>query len=87
MSLISESEQSMTQYESATPSEKPCPRCKELLYWSHNETPPHVDFNTRTGYVYSAELMRYCLNCGYREMGFVNIDKAPLWTPIEVAII
>ncbi len=75
----------MSQYESLPPftSEKPCPRCKELLHWSQNEAPPKVDFDTRTGLVHFVELMRFCISCDYREVGFVNINKQPIWTPIE----
>jgi hypothetical protein len=78
----------MSQYESLPQitSEKPCPQCKELLYWSQEEASPTVDFNTRTGYVRSVELMRFCINCGYREVGYVNIAKDPIWTPIEATI-
>jgi hypothetical protein len=78
----------MNQYETLPQiaSAKHCPNCQELLYWSQNEEPPKVDFNTRTGYVHSVELMRFCLNCGYREVGSVNIGKDPVWTSIEVAI-
>lgn len=64
-------------------SEKPCPRCKELLHWSENEQPPEVHFNTRTGFVSHVELMRFCISCGYKEVGFVNIDKQPVWTEIR----
>jgi hypothetical protein len=83
-----ESEESMDQYECLPQiiSEKPCPNCKELLYWSQNEDPPKVDFNTRTGYVRSVELVRFCLNCGYREVGSVTIGKDPVWTSIEAVI-
>lgn len=78
----------MDQYESLPPivSEKACPHCKELLYWSQHEEPPNVDFDTKTGYVRSVEIMRFCLNCGYREVGFVTIGKDPLWTPLEATI-
>ncbi len=78
----------MDQYKSLPQitSEKACPRCKELLYWSQNGAPPKVDFNTRTGYVHSVKLMRFCINCGYREVGYVNIAKDPVWAPIEVTI-
>ncbi len=64
-------------------SEKPCPKCKELLHWSNSERPPEVHYDTRTGFVSYVELTRFCISCGYREVGFVNIDKAPVWTPIE----
>ena len=78
----------MHQYERLPPivSEKACPRCKELLYWSQREEPPTVDFDTKTGYIRSVEIMRFCLNCGYREVGSVTIGKDPLWTPIEATI-
>jgi hypothetical protein len=67
-------------------SEKPCPRCKEVLYWSHDEASPRVDFDSRTGYVNSVELMRFCVNCGYREVGSMHIGKDPVWTPIEAIV-
>jgi hypothetical protein len=64
-------------------SERPCPRCKELLHWSQHEAPPKVDDNTHTGFVHFVELMRFCISCGSREGDFVNSDKQPVWTPIE----
>ena len=64
-------------------SEKPCPHCQELLHWSQNEMPPKVDYDTRTGFVYSVDLMRFCIVCGYKEVGFVDVDKAPVWTEIR----
>ena len=64
-------------------SEKPCPRCSELLHWSEHEQPPKVVFDTLTGFVSYVELMRFCISCGYKEVGFVNIDKSPVWTRIE----
>jgi hypothetical protein len=72
----------MATYESLPPftSEKPCPRCKELLHWSENEHPPTVKFNTRTGRIWYVSLMRFCIACGYREIGTLNIDQDPVWT-------
>lgn len=61
-------------------SEKPCPHCYELLHWSGYEAPPAVNFDIRTGKVWSVELMRYCLNCGYRETGLVQVNQSPVWT-------
>ncbi len=61
-------------------SEKPCPRCKELLHWSESEHPPTVSFNTRTGKVWSVSLMRFCIRCGYKEVGTLNnINQDPIW--------
>jgi hypothetical protein len=75
----------MSQYESfpSLTSEKPCPRCKELLHWSQDEASPRVDYDTRTGFVHSVELMRFCISCGYQEVGFVYIDKQPIWMSSE----
>ena len=69
-------------YQSLPPytSEKPCPRCQELLHWSEHEQPPSVSFNTRTGQIESVSLMRYCISCGYREVGFLPIYRDPTWT-------
>lgn len=64
-----------------TISEKACPRCKELMYWSQHEAPPKVNFNIGTGYINSVELMLFCENCGYREVGSINIDRDPVWIP------
>jgi C4-type Zn-finger protein len=61
-------------------SAKPCPRCSELLHWSENEKPPRVEYDTRTGRVLYVELMRFCISCGYREDGYLNIGKDPVWT-------
>jgi hypothetical protein len=61
-------------------SEKPCPHCYELLHWSENEKPPRVVYNTRTGYVQYVELMLFCIACGYRLDGYVNVGKDPVWT-------
>lgn len=74
----------MSSYEELPPftSEKPCPHCKELLHWSEQEQPPTVHFDTRTGIVSYVELMRFCISCGYKEMGFVWIDRQPLWIEI-----
>lgn len=66
-----------------TTSEKPCPRCREFLHWSQNESPPRVHFNTRTGFVSMVELMRFCICCGYREVGSASVDKHPAWTEIR----
>ena len=62
-------------------SEKPCPRCKELLHW--DESASKVHFDTRTGFVSYVDLLRYCIGCGYREVGFVNIDQQPVRTEIR----
>lgn len=59
-------------------STRPCPRCKELLHWDTGKTA--VNYDTRTGFVSHVTLFLYCIACGYRENGFVNIDKAPVWT-------
>jgi len=60
-------------------SAKPCPRCHELLHWSEQEKPPHVAFDRRTGRVLYVELMRFCIACGYREEGYLNIGQDPVW--------
>jgi C4-type Zn-finger protein len=63
-------------------SEKPCPRCGELLHWPdiHNEIEgPYVGYNTRTGKVWDVILTRFCISCGYREKGFVSINQDPVW--------
>ena len=72
----------MTTYESLPDftSEKPCPRCQELLHWSEHEHPPTVHFETRTGRVRSVTLMRFCIACGYKEIGQVSLNRDPLWT-------
>lgn len=61
-----------------------CPRCtgpdRPVLRWSDYEHPPTVDFNTASGWVYSVSLMRYCIGCGYREVGFVRVDAMPVFT-------
>lgn len=62
-------------------SEKSCPRCKELLHW--DEPASHVHFDTRTGFVSHVDLIRFCIGCGYKEVGFVNIDQQPVWTEIR----
>jgi hypothetical protein len=59
-------------------SEKPCPRCRELLHWS-DINPPKVDYNTRTGNVWSVTLTRFCINCGYTEQGLVPVNQDPVW--------
>lgn len=64
-------------------SEKPCPRCKELLHWSQNEQPPEVHFNSRTGHVSGVSLMLFCISCGYKQVGDVHIDKDPVWTELR----
>ncbi|MBA2677543.1 MAG: hypothetical protein H0U76_03995 [Ktedonobacteraceae bacterium] len=61
-------------------SEKPCPRCRELLHWSEREHPPTVEFNTRTGKIWRVSLMRFCISCGYREVGILAINQDPVWT-------
>jgi uncharacterized protein YbaR (Trm112 family) len=78
----------MSQYEHLPPiiSEKACPRCKELLYWSQEEANPKVDFNPRTGYVNSVELLLFCENCGHHEVGSLTIERDPVWVPLEVTI-
>lgn len=72
----------MADYESLPEftSEKPCPRCSELLHWSEHEQPPTVNFNHRTGRVWSVTLMRFCIACGYRETGSVQVNQDPVWT-------
>jgi hypothetical protein len=63
---------------------KHCPRCtgpdRPLLRWSENEHPPAVNFNSYTGHISSVSLMRYCIVCGYREVGFLCVDADPVWT-------
>jgi hypothetical protein len=61
-------------------SEKPCPRCRELLHWS-DVNPPQVGYNTRTGRVWHVILTRFCIACGYEEEGFVTVEKEPNWKP------
>ncbi len=63
-------------------SEKPCPRCGELLHWSE-ASPPKVEFDTRTGRVWTVQLTRFCIACGYREVGFVNVSQDPVWSEQE----
>ncbi len=74
----------MSTYDHLPPftSEKPCPRGKELLHWSDVQ-PPRVHFDTRTGFVSHVEFVRFCIGCGYEEVGFVNIKKQPVWTPVQ----
>jgi hypothetical protein len=43
--------------------------------------PPQIHFDGNTGFVSHVEFERWCL-CGYRETGFVNVDKDPVWTEI-----
>ena len=60
-------------------SEKPCPRCGELLPWSNVE-PPRVKYDTRTGRVLYVVLTCFCIADGYTEVGYLNIDQHPRWT-------
>jgi hypothetical protein len=60
-------------------SEKPCPRCGELLHWSNVE-PPRVKYDTRTGRVLNVVLTCFCIADGYTEVGYLNIDQHPRWT-------
>jgi hypothetical protein len=60
-------------------SEKPCPRCGELLHWSSAE-PPRVKYDTRTGRVLYVVLTRFCIADGYTEVGYLNIGQDPIWT-------
>ena len=75
----------MSTYDSLPPftSEQRCPRCGELLHWSQQEHPPTVQFDTRTGHVRSVTLMRFCLACGYQEIGPVPVNRDPLWRARE----
>jgi hypothetical protein len=75
----------MASYENLPPftSEHPCPRCQELLHWSEHEHPPTVHFDTRTGRVRSVTLMRFCIACGYKEIGQVSVNRDPLWRTQE----
>ena len=57
-------------------SEKPCPRCGELLHWSNVE-PPRVKYDTRTGRVLYVVLTCFCIADGYTEVGYLNIDQHP----------
>jgi hypothetical protein len=59
-------------------SEKPCPRCGELLHWSNVE-PPRVKYDTRTGRVLYVVLTCFCIADGYTEVGYLNIDQHPRW--------
>jgi hypothetical protein len=71
----------MVPYDSLAPftSAQPCPRCGELLHWSEQEHPPTAHFDTRTGRVCSVTLMRFCIACGYREIGQVSVNRDPIW--------
>ena len=60
-------------------SEKPYPRCGELLHWS-NVDPPRVKYDTRTGRVQYVVLTRFCIVDSYMEVGYLNIDQYPTWT-------
>ena len=60
-------------------SEKPCPKCGELLHWS-NIDPPRVKYDTRTGRVMYVVLTRFCIVDGYTEVGYLNIGQDPVWT-------
>ena len=60
-------------------SEKPCPRCQELLHWS-DVNPPKVEYHTRTGKVWSVTLTRFCINCGYTAQGLVHVNQDPVWS-------
>ena len=72
----------MVDYESLPDftSEKPCPRCGELLHWS-SVNPPKVEYNTRTGKVWFVTLTRFCIGDGYMEQGVVNVNQDPVWRP------
>lgn len=63
-------------------SDKPCPRDGTLLHWSE-KNPPEVHFDVQTGFVSHVDLTRFCPQCGYKEVGFVNVDKDPVWTEIR----
>ncbi len=63
--------------------EKPCPCCGESLHWSQNEHPPAVEFDHLTGKVWSVSLMRFCISCGYKEIGRVNVNKDPIWQEVK----
>lgn len=64
-------------------SAKRCPCCTgsdiPLLRWSENEHPPTVNFSPPTGYIISVSLMRYCIVCGYREIGYLPINADPVF--------
>jgi hypothetical protein len=71
-----------SRYEDLPPgaSSKPCPRCKQPLFWS-DVHPPKIEFDKLTGFVSHIEMDRWCI-CGYAETGFINIDKQPTWTEV-----
>ncbi len=62
---------------------KRCPRCREkpLLRWSEND--PTVHFDAHTGRIQSVSLMRYCIACGFKEVGYLRIDAEPTFTEVE----
>jgi len=65
-------------------SNKLCPRHhggeQIHLRWSENEHPPTVNFDIYTGRIQSVSLMRYCIACGYKEIGFLPINADPVFT-------
>jgi hypothetical protein len=65
-------------------SSKLCPRNhggeQIHLRWSENEHPPQVHFDQSTGRIQSVSLMRFCISCGYKEIGFLAINQMPTFT-------
>jgi hypothetical protein len=67
-------------------SEKACPKCTGeviRLRWSQNEKPPEVVFDTFTGKIQRVEIMRYCIVCGYKEVGVLVINQMPTFSEIK----
>jgi len=66
-------------------SHKLCPHCKDQIHlrWSEHEHPPTVNFNVYTGMVQSVSLLRYCIACGYKEIGFLSIMAEPTFSEVK----
>jgi hypothetical protein len=68
-------------------SDKLCPRCtgpdRPHLRWSEHEHPPTVNFSTWDGRIQSVSIMRYCIACGYREVGFLRVDAMPTFREVK----
>jgi len=60
-----------------------CPRCQEHPYLHWAKQAASVAFDFHSAKVWSVKLRRFCIVCGYTEVGEVEVNRQPVWSEEE----